>query len=75
MANFRKDVKCTGTRCEQSTVVDFTDDILKMVLLADDDVKKEVLANDKLEKMNSRDKGTGFKVANKHTYSCKSCWC
>ena len=51
---FCKDVKCKGTRCEQSTVVDFTDDIVKMVLLAglaDNNVKKEVLANDKLEKM------------------------
>ena len=51
---FRKDVKCARAGCEQSTAVYFTDDIVKMVLLAglaDDDVKKEVLANDKLEKM------------------------
>ena len=49
-----KDVKFTGASCEQSTVVDFTDKIVKMVLLtgiAYEDVKKEVLANDKLEKM------------------------
>ena len=43
---FCKDVKCKGTRCEQSTVVDFTDNIVKMVFLAglsDNDDKKKVL--------------------------------
>ena len=51
---FGKNVTCSREGCEQSTAVDFTDDIVKMVLLAglsDDDVKREVLANEKLENM------------------------
>ena len=51
---FRKNVTCSREGCEQSTAVDFTDDIVKMVLLAglsDDDVKREVLANERLENM------------------------
>ena len=50
----RKNVTYSREECEQSTVVDFTDDIVKMVLLAglsDDDVKKEVPANKKSENM------------------------
>lgn len=51
---FRKKVTCGKSGCTESTMADFTDEIVKMVILTglgDDDVKKEVLANDKLEDM------------------------
>ena len=53
-SKFCKNVTCSKGGCEQSTAVDFTDDIVKMVLLAglsEDNVKREVLANERLENM------------------------
>ena len=49
---FRKAFKCGNADCSREAEVDFTEEIVKMVVLtgfADDDVKREVLANETLE--------------------------
>ena len=51
---FCKNVMCSREGYEESIAVDFTFDIVKMVLLAglsDDDVKRELLANERLKNM------------------------
>ena len=51
---FKKSVTCSNGSCARLAEVDFTEEIVKMVVLTglvDDDVKREVLANETLENM------------------------
>ena len=51
---FKKSVTCSNGSCARLAEFDFTEEIVKMVVLTglvDDDVKREVLANETLENM------------------------